>query len=179
MLLKATKIYAANVRGLVKNLKIINSLQLETNDVLLFSEIWNIKDFEHINIQGFELIEKYQRQTRGGGVAIFIKTGQKAKKLNGIINEGITESVGIQLNGLNIYCVYRPPSGSKQLFIEDLCQLLDNNNGRRVIIGGDFNIDNFTSNNILNTWANLYRGNMLNTVFRQVRNRTWKYIEGV
>jgi len=157
MLTKATKIYAANVRGLVKNLKIIQSLQLIEYDVLLFNEIWNVKEFENVVINGFELKCKYQRETqRGGGVAIFIKTGLKSKIINGVITEGIMESVGINLNGLNIFCIYRPPSGNKNQFIDNLCQLMDNNNGRKVIIGGDFNLNNLAGNNILDNWANLY-----------------------
>ncbi len=93
MLTKATKIYAANVWGLVKNLKLINTLNLESYHVLLLSEIWNVKDFEHILINGFEAATIYQRtgQRGGGCVAIYIKSGLKIKILNGIINEGITE----------------------------------------------------------------------------------------
>ena len=94
MLVKAIKIYAANVRGLVKNLKIINTLDLNNYEVLLFSEIWNIREFENVKINGFELANWYQRETRGGGVAIFVKTGLRYTKLNGIINTGITEAIG-------------------------------------------------------------------------------------
>jgi len=157
MLTEATKIYAANVRGLVKNLNIIKSLQLDQYDILLFSEIWNVKDYEQVNIQGFELATKYQRNNQnGGGVAIFVKIGQKIKILREIICAGVIEAVGIQTNGINIFCIYRPPSGNKQEFIDNLCQLMDNNSGRKIIIGGDFNINGFLSNNILHNWANLY-----------------------
>ncbi len=157
MLTEATKIYAANVRGLVKNLNIIKSLQLDQYDILLFSEIWNVKDYEQVNIQGFELATKYQRNNqKGGGVAIFVKIGQKIKILREIICAGVIEAVGIQTNGINIFCIYRPPSGNKQEFIDNLCQLMDNNSGRKIIIGGDFNINGFLSNNILHNWANLY-----------------------
>ena len=75
MLTKALKIYAANVHGLVKNLKLINTLQLEDYEILLQSEIWNIKEFENAKINGFELSQWYQRNGRGGGVAIYIKEG--------------------------------------------------------------------------------------------------------
>jgi hypothetical protein len=156
MLVKAIKIYAANVRGLVKNLKIINTLDLNNYEVLLFSEIWNIREFENVKINGFELANWYQRETRGGGVAIFVKTGLRYTKLNGIINTGITEAIGINNNGLNIYCIYRPPSGNKNEFINDLCSLMDTNRGRKVILGGDFNINNFIENNIMTGWASLY-----------------------
>ena len=97
MLTKATKIYAANVRGLVKNLKVIHTLNLETYDVLLFSEIWSIKEYENVVINSFELKTKYQRDSRGGGVAIFTKKGLKTDTLNPVVNNGITEAVGIRL----------------------------------------------------------------------------------
>jgi exonuclease III len=184
---KATKIYAANVRGLVKNLKLINTLNLESYHVLLLSEIWNVKDFEHVNINGFEAATVYQRTgQRGGGVAIFIKSGLKIKILNGIINDGITESIGININGLNVFCVYRPPSCNKQLFVEDLCKLMDYNNGRKVVIGGDFNINNFVPNNAMTNWANLYNlktqingitrpesGTCLDNFFSNVNGKYW------
>jgi hypothetical protein len=156
MLVKATKIYAANVRGLVKNLKLINSLNLAEYEVLLLSEIWNIKDFENVKINGFELAHWYQRENRGGGVAIYVKTGMEFTQINGKINIGITEAIGINANGLSIFCIYRPPSGNKNEFINDMCSLMDNNRGRKVILGGDFNINNLVENNVLNDWANTY-----------------------
>ena len=186
MLTKALKVYAANVRGLVKNIKIINTLQLEDYEILLLSEIWNIKEFENAKINGFELSQWYQRDGRGGGVAIYIKEGLKYSKLNGIVNNGIMESVGIQVNGLSIYCVYRPPSGNKGIFLEEMCRLMDSNRGRKVVIGGDFNINNFKPDNILKNWANLYNlkpqilgitrpesGSCLDNFFTNVEGKYW------
>jgi len=107
-------------------------------------------------INGFELAHWYQRENRGGGVAIYVKTGMEFTQINGKINIGITEAIGINTNGLNIFCIYRPPSGNKNEFINDMCSLMDNNRGRKVILGGDFNINNLVENNVLNDWANTY-----------------------
>ena len=43
-------IFTANVRGLMNNLKSIEAENLNEYSILMFNEVWQIKEFENIKI---------------------------------------------------------------------------------------------------------------------------------
>jgi len=47
-------IITANVRGLVKNYNLIEATNLSEYDVLMFNEIWQIKEYENVCMDGFK-----------------------------------------------------------------------------------------------------------------------------
>ena len=52
--LNTLRVFTTNVRGLVKNWNGIKQLNLENYDIILLNEIWQIKEFENINIEKFK-----------------------------------------------------------------------------------------------------------------------------
>ena len=68
------RVFTTNVRGLIKNWNILNQIKFENYDILLFNEIWQIKEFENINIDEFRVATLFQRENRrGGGVIIYVR----------------------------------------------------------------------------------------------------------
>ena len=70
--------------------------------------------------------------------------------------EGVIETVGIKVGNLIIVNIYRPPSGNRQMFIDEMSNLLDNYNQYEIVLMGDFNI-NFRNQNLeIDTLWNRY-----------------------
>jgi len=136
------KIFTSNVRGLIKNWHVIEQIDTNKYDLLLFNEIWQIRSFEHLKIPNFKLASIYQREnTRGGGVIVFIRETVNFKLIESPIVEGIIESTSILINNLIITSVYRPPSGSKPEFTEKLIDWVETLGNKKVFIAGDFNLN--------------------------------------
>lgn len=84
---------------------------------------------------------------RGGGTAILLRPNVKYSRIFDLSNynmDGCIEISGIYLKSqkLYIFTVYRPPSGDPGVFsnvMEELLTKIDN--GGRIVIMGDFNID--------------------------------------
>ena len=151
------KILSSNVRGIVHNWEAVTSVDWNEYDLLAFNEIWAVKDFESLKINGFEIkVIKTWAARRGGGVAIFGRSNLKTEFLETTFIEGVFESVGIKIGSIHFVNIYRPPSGKKQTFCEELSNLLESLNGSDIILSGDFNI-NFLERNIEweNLWTNL------------------------
>ncbi len=72
---------------------------MEKYDVLLFNEIWQIREFEILKIDGFNLANCYQRtESKGGGVIIFVRDTLKFTKLESPVVFGIIESTSILID---------------------------------------------------------------------------------
>ena len=50
----------------MNNFKLIEAENLNEYSILMFNEVWQIKEFENIKIKGFKLATKYLRVGRGG-----------------------------------------------------------------------------------------------------------------
>ena len=142
------RIFNSNVRGILKNWNSIKQIELDKYDILLFNEIWQIKDYENLKIDGFVLANVYQRQeNRGGGAIIFIREMLIYSKYDSPTTNGIIESTAILLNNLVIVSIYRPPSGNKTEFVDKLIEWIESQRGKLVYIAGDFNL-NYKNNDI-------------------------------
>lgn len=78
---------------------------------------------------------------------IFGKCDLKSEVFVTTFIEGVIETVGIQIGNTYILNIYRPPSGNKQIFFDELSSLLDSLAGKDIILTGDFNIDFKTKSN--------------------------------
>ena len=151
------RIFCSNVRGLVNNWSSAINFNWDTYDVIGFNEIWGIKEFENLKVEGFELITCKQRNVRrGGGVAIFGKNNLEKKVLNTPWVEGTIESTGVKIGQIIFINIYRPPSGNKTEFVDILTQYLDTIRGQKILIGGDFNLNSLGGNIFLDNVCNLY-----------------------
>jgi len=114
----------------------------------LFNEIWQIRDYENLVIEGFVLANVYQRtETRGGGVMIFVRDNYKFSKFESPVVNGIIESSSIKIHNLIITSLYRPPSGNKTEFVDKLTEWIESLGGKKIYIAGDFNL-NYNSNDV-------------------------------
>jgi len=111
-------------------------------DVVAFSEIWEIKEFENINVEGYDIKTIKQRQNgRGGGTIIYAKKEINCVVLNTPYLEGIIETTGIKIGEVYFINIYRPPSGNKETFVESLSDYLNTIRGKNVLLGGDLNLN--------------------------------------
>jgi hypothetical protein len=150
-------VFCSNVRGLVNNWSSIKGFNWDNYDLIGFNEIWGIKDYENIQMEGYEIKSKKIREVRrGGGTIIFGKKTLPTKVLNTPFVEGCFESTGVSIGKFNFINIYRPPSGSKDEFVNILTQYLDTVRGQKLLIGGDFNLDTTNGNAYINTICNLY-----------------------
>ena len=150
-------ILSSNVRGIVNNWDAINKIDWSNYDFLAFNEIWAIKHFEQLKVDGYEIKNVKTRQNgRGGGVIIFGKNTYVAHQVETPFIEGTFESVGIKVGNLIILNIYRPPSGSKEIFIDELSSLLDTFGRHDILLTGDFNINFFEIDNRLSDICNHY-----------------------
>jgi hypothetical protein len=110
-------------------------------DILLFNEIWQIKDFEKIKIPEFNLENINQRvNSKGGGALIFVKNNLKFEILSSPNIEGVIETSAICI-GNNVFAsLYRPPAGNKHTFVE-LSDWIENLGHKNIYIGEDFNLN--------------------------------------
>jgi len=124
---------------------------------LAFNEIWAIKNFENLIVEGYDLkCVRTRENSRGGGVMIFGRDNIITQPINSPFIEGILETVGIKIGNTVLINIYRPPSGNRQIFVDELCSFLDSINGLDIIITGDFNINFLENNNILEAVCNQY-----------------------
>ncbi len=136
------RIFTSNVRGLIKNWNKLQQIDITKYDILIFNEIWQIRDFENASITGFKIANVYQReQQRGGGVIIYIKEGYIAEKLDSPVINGVIETAAININNIIITAVYRPPGGNKIEFTESLTNWISQQLNKDIFISGDFNLN--------------------------------------
>jgi len=112
----------------------------------MFNEIWQIRDYEHLNIDSFLIANSYQRiDQRGGGVIIFVRDNIEYEKYESPIIDGVIETTAIKVKNTVFMSLYRPPSGNKQIFNEKLIEWIESTRDKNIYIAGDFNI-NYLSN---------------------------------
>ena len=145
------RVFTSNVRGLVCNWESATSFNWEDYDLLAFNEVWSIQDFENLSVSGFEIKTiKLRNVNRGGGTIIFGRENLKTSALCTPFIEGVIESTGIAIGNVIFIQVYRPPSGNKDDFVSELTGFLDNLGDKKILIGGDFNLNNLVNNNWIN-----------------------------
>jgi len=136
------RIFTSNVRGLIKNWINLQQIDLSKYDILIFNEIWQIRDFENASLSGFKIANLYQRdQQRGGGVIIYVKEGFSTEKLESPVVNGVIESTAININNIIVTAVYRPPSGNKLEFTDQLINWITHQRNKDIYISGDFNLN--------------------------------------
>lgn len=121
------------------------------SDLVCVTETWfkaNLLSF--YNIDGYTMVESYCRtQARGGGVAIYSRTGLKVDPVHSRVQpiEMHFEFACVRAQYFKqayvIVVVYRSPLGNINLFIENLSELLEElfKSSITMIVCGDFNID--------------------------------------
>ena len=95
--------------------------------------------------------------SRGGGSIIFGKTDLKTLELDTPFVEGTIETTGLKIGDIYFLQIYRPPSGNKDNFVEILSTYLDTLGGRKLVIGGDFNLNSSVKNKWLEKLCNNYK----------------------
>ncbi len=136
------RVFTSNVRGVIKNWDAIKQIKQSKYDILLFNEIWQVRDFEHIQIPEFTLANIKQREnTRGGGSLIFIRSNLIHEKFESPYIEGVIETSSIIVNNTVIVSLYRPPSGNKNQFVQELTSWIETIGNKNIFIAGDFNIN--------------------------------------
>ena len=138
-----------NIRSLLSRHKLdhINILVNQANpDILVISETWLHKDIEDqtVYIQGYN-IYRSDRTSRGGGVAIYVKSTYAATILNAVSIPKCFELISLKIdfgsnNSIIVIGVYRPPSAPTMALnkmAEFRIPLIDS----ELIVLGDFNLD--------------------------------------
>lgn len=135
-------------------------------DVFCFQETWTREgfDFSALKLDGYDMIHKLRSCSKRGGLAIYVNTDIKFKKLPSITTDAWeNQFVQLTINTKNytIGNIYRPPNVKNgkteqenlQIFYEEFSNMLGQfSNKSQVIISGDYNInllqvqnDNFIS----------------------------------
>ena len=155
---KVLRIFCSNVRGLVCNWPNATAFNWHEYDIIAFNEVWAIKDFENLTVEGFEIKSiKLRENSRGGGIIIFGKKELITKPLETPFHEGIIESTGIKIGDTNFINIYRAPSGNKDEFVDLLSTYLDTIGGQKIIIGGDINLNYLVENKWIDNICDNYQ----------------------
>nr|CAI5829371.1 unnamed protein product [Callosobruchus analis] len=145
------KICHVNVRSLLNRFNEFKQQVFNKYDIIAVTETWltdNIAD-SAISIVGYKIF-RYDRLSRGGGVAVYVKTNIKAVLIKIDINT--IEQLWVRICAKNemiaFGILYRPPSFPVNNFIhileETIAHLYPTYPG--IIIAGDLNIDFLSPN---------------------------------
>jgi len=146
---QSIRVIISNVRGVIKNWDIIQKINTENYDVIMFNEIWQIREFENLKIDNFVLANVFTRdQTRGGGSMIFIRETIAHQKIDSPKIEGLIETCAVTIGDTHFVSLYRPPSGSKIEFVEELTNWIERVGRKNIYIAGDFNINCLNSDKV-------------------------------
>ena len=134
----------------------------EKPDICAITETWLTENdtqiCNSICPDGFEIFQKSRNssgapnQKRGGGVAVVLRNslGAKIVKTNRDFEsfEHLTLALKIHDNNVNMAVLYRPPSSSKSLFLNEFSEFIVDYTMRNksLVICGDFNL-NFSDKN--------------------------------
>ncbi|CAK1585022.1 unnamed protein product [Parnassius mnemosyne] len=138
-----------NIRSLIKNFAALEQCIITSNkpiDVVILTEV-NVMDntscLFHIN--GYQMFTALRKSRRGGGIIIYVSNKHKCniKTIKTKHFENLLLTITTNSNYItNICAVYRPPSSSKNLFIDELLNLIDNYScDTDLYLLGDINID--------------------------------------
>jgi exonuclease III len=138
-----------NIRSLLSRHKLdhINILVSQANpDILVISETWLHKDIEDqtVYIQGYN-IYRSDRASRGGGVAVYVKSTYAAVILNTVSIPKCFEFISLRIdfgynNSIIVIGVYRPPS-APTMALNKMAELFMPFTDSELIVLGDFNLD--------------------------------------
>lgn len=141
------KLCHLNVRSLLPKLNEFKNIVDELNgDVIGLSETWlsnNIPD-DVIKIQGYNFVRK-DRQTRGGGVGMYIKNNMKYDVVN--LEEINLEQVWVYINigkkKIAVGTIYRPPTFNATLFLNMFEEVISSllSTCDMIMCMGDFNLN--------------------------------------
>ena len=132
----------------------LNSLAIQPS-IIILSETWFSEDFtDHIN--GYKGFHSFRLDRVGGGISIFVRSELNASSIDFITKcDNNIEVCGanVQLNNsfyLNIFGIYRPPSGNLLEFNDYISNNILNkySANSHVIMGGDFNLNLLNPSNI-------------------------------
>lgn len=140
-----------NVRSLksrTDELAVLLSGDLWEVSLLCFTEHW-LKHPQECDIAGFEIISSFCRQSSAhGGVCCCVRKGSTFQEvavkhtncLENVFEYCVSESTE---TGILIVCVYRPPHGPFESFVNQLEALLNEleTESKCIIVLGDFNVD--------------------------------------
>ena len=149
---KALTICHVNARSLLADARMLDLELLCANqnlDILCVTETWLSPSHPSVSLPGFQPMFRWDRSTgrRGGGVAIFVRTGIPVASL---VFSPELEAVCVQLHlprhgKLFVVAVYRPPDANAINFVTALEAALDGlpcANKATVCLVGDFNAKN-------------------------------------
>ncbi len=152
---KANSIMFQNCRSL-RNKRNFNNLEdfihsCKHKPLLIgLTEIWS-PHASHEQLEGYHKLEKRERignsNNKGGGVGAFIRKDLEYKRIPSNFIDKKFESLGIELDkgSIKIFIIYRPPSRDIETFLEELSLIVTkyplNKTTKKLIIGGDINID--------------------------------------
>lgn len=163
--LKGVKLVHLNVRSLLAHFDEVRSDFLDGSiDIAVFSETWlhTLVADSLISVEGYNLF-RLDRQTNGlngknkngGGLCVYVKDTLVATAVteHSISNRDL-ESIHVKVNGfkqktIDLFVIYRPPSGTAQNAIESLHDMMSNvvRCGETVLVG-DFNLDTSKPNDV-------------------------------
>jgi hypothetical protein len=133
---KPLRVLTSNVRGAIKNWDSIKQqINLDNYDILLFNEIWQVRDHEKLLLENFNLANLAQREERrGGGVLIFVRDTFKYEKIISPFISGTLEATAIIIENTIFMSIYRAPSGNKLRFVEILHDWITSQTNKELII---------------------------------------------
>lgn len=150
------KVMHHNIRSLIENgdnLKILLNELSETGlcmDIVLLCETFlTDKNCMLPNINGYRKIEKHRKNSKGGGVALFLNQHIQYKIRDdlSLFDEGVFESLFIEIS-LNGRCyvvgeIYRVPNSNVQVFLDHYSYIIEKvrNENKEILIGSDQNLD--------------------------------------
>jgi hypothetical protein len=144
------RIFTSNVRGIIRHWDAIKKINSQNYDILLFNEIWQIRDYENLSIPEFTIANIYQRENvKGGGVIIFVRNSLKYQKIDSPLISGVIETTAITIGNTIITSLYRAPSGNKHTFTEALTNWVETLNNKNVYVAGNCGNQAFPEKN---TW---------------------------
>lgn len=120
---------------------------------MCITEHWKTEaQLEAYGMQNYYLAAKFCRKKENshGGSAVYVERGHKSQEISHVKDlacENVIEccacEIKVREEKITIVSVYRPPSGSINIFLEKFEVILSNliENNTNIVIAGDFNID--------------------------------------
>ena len=136
-----------NIRSLPAHYQLLKESALLDFDIIALTETWLTGELPDnlYSVHGYKLI-RCDRQTRGGGVALYIRESIKSSVLkmsssNNIEQLWIRTTMGEISTAIGV--LYRPPRGSYDAFMDEFTGTLEDVtlDYGRLICMGDFNVD--------------------------------------
>jgi len=158
-------IFHMNIRSLSHNfnefLILLQSFKFDI-DIIILTESWELNNLNEFNIDGYNIYYNKSNYNKNDGVVVYAN-----KKLVGSLDVQILNELAFSnltftyLNfSFSIIALYRPPSFSASLFLDNLDGFLSSNMGSQIqMLLGDINLNLATSNdNDVNNYKNIMSG---------------------